>query len=175
MNIKRLLMIILMIVITPCSVKACNDFLNGRGTVQEPYLIYTEEDLKRIGNDEEWSLDKHYKLMNDIVLEKPKEGESNWRPIGTTENPFTGVFDGNGKTISNIIIVSSESNAIGFFGRISGEKTKVEGLGLLNVNINLDDKTVRSTIVGTLTGSVFLGTIKDCYSIGNVSGGKSIS
>ena len=60
----------------PCAVNAESCIPKGEGTTESPYLIYTLEDLKRIGNDEEWTLDKHYKMMNDIVLGKPNETES---------------------------------------------------------------------------------------------------
>lgn len=159
---------------------ACDEFSNERGTAEEPYLIYTIEDLKRIGNDEKWSLDKHYRLMKDIVLEKPKGGESNWVPIGALDEPFSGVFDGNGKTITGMVITNTVFNDIeklsphyiGFFGRINGKKAKVEGLGLVDVNISLDIYYSNVTSIGALSGFSAQGTIENCYSTGIINGGK---
>lgn len=180
MKFRHAIIIILLMLIMPCSVKACNDFSKGQGTAKSPYLIYTVEDLKRIGNDKEWSLDKYYRLMNDIVLEKPKEGESNWLPIGTLDDPFTGVFDGNGKTITGMVITNIvfsdieklSTHCIGFFGRIKGRNAKVESLGLIDVNISLNTDFPQGTTVGALSGANVLGTIKDCYSVGTITGGK---
>ena len=45
---------------------------------------------------------------------------SNWTPIGTSEKPFTGTFDGKGYTIKNLTLVENEAKEgkayIGFFG-----------------------------------------------------------
>ena len=173
MKIKYSLIFILIMLIMPCSINAYNENSKERERLEEPYLIYTAEDLKKIGNDEKWSLDKHYKLMNDIVLEKPKEGESNWIPIGTLENPFTGVFDGNNKTITGIVIETAESNGIGFFGYVNGEHSIIKALGILDVSINLDKTDIsQGCKTGALVGSNTLGTIINCYSTGNITGGK---
>lgn len=62
------------------------------GTEEEPYLIYTFDDLCEVSKDEE----AHYVLMNDIDC----EGE-NITPLFDSTTPFVGSFDGNGHTISN--------------------------------------------------------------------------
>lgn len=51
--------------------------------------ISNEQQLKAIGTGE-YALDKSYMLIGDIVL----TGE--WTSIGNKDNPFTGVFQGNG-------------------------------------------------------------------------------
>ena len=60
---------------------------------------------------------KTVKLMADINLENEE-----WTPIGTSTNPFKGVFDGNGKTISNYQIIAADSNGSGLFGVIAGNE-----------------------------------------------------
>ena len=57
-------------------------------------------------------------LMNDIDL-----GGVEWTPIGTTEHPFSGVFDGQNYTISNLK-VNSTSGYAGLFGYIKGDMSK---------------------------------------------------
>ena len=47
-----------------------------------------------------------------------------WIPIGTKEKPFTGTFDGNGKTISNLKVTGE--NYVGFFGYVKGDATKLK-------------------------------------------------
>ena len=147
------------------------DAPKGKGTEEDPYMIYTVEDLRRVGSDEEWSLDKHYKLMNDIILEKPEDGKSNWTPIGgESGKSFTGTFDGNGKTITGMTITNAYGNAIGFFARLNGEKAMIEDLGLLDVKIAMDKyDQFKLSAVGVLVGVNSLGTIKNCYSIGNIN------
>ena len=75
---------------------------SGSGTESDPYLITSPDELFEVRN----SLSSHYKLMNDIDLEEWLAEESptqGWIPI----QKFTGTFDGNGHTISNLFNVSS--------------------------------------------------------------------
>lgn len=99
--------------------------------------IYTEEELRSI------DLNGSYILMNDIALTQP------WEPIGSSEKeddtgaivtpaePFNGVFDGNGYTISNIQYENTNvdpdagpiGEVLGFFEQIGGSG-EVKNLGL---------------------------------------------
>ena len=88
-----------------------------------------------------------------------------WPPIGTyallnpaQQNPFSGIFDGNGHTVSNLKI--EHSFFIGLFSAVTGQ---INSLGLLNVNI------VGASHVGSLAGVLDeRGAIKNCYSNGGV-------
>ena len=73
-------------------------FAGGTGTLDEPYLISSAEQLNAIGMDpNHW--DKHFKLTADIDL-SAYPGRR-FSVIGALEVPFRGVFDGNGHAISN--------------------------------------------------------------------------
>ncbi len=63
-------------------------------------LISTPEELSKIGNHEDYQLNGHYQLMNEIDM----SSFANWTPIGTRLGRFSGTFDGNGHTISNLIV-----------------------------------------------------------------------
>lgn len=76
---------------------------------QEYYLLTAEEDLMAIGDV--YPLSGNYMLANDITM----SGE--WKPIGSSDKPFTGIFDGNGYTIDSLT-ASTEAN--GFFGTAKG-------------------------------------------------------
>ncbi len=52
------------------------------------YMIATESQLRSIG---EYGLDKNYMQQNDIEISNEA-----WIPIGTSDNPFTGSYNGNG-------------------------------------------------------------------------------
>lgn len=69
---------------------ALTDILNGFSR------IYTAKQLDEVRNE----LDGKYILMNDINL----SSFENWEPIGTSDEPFTGVFDGDGYSINNLKI-----------------------------------------------------------------------
>ena len=66
---------------------------------------------------------------------------SNWTPVGTSEKPYTGTFDGKGYTIKNLVINGGSQSNIGFFGvtmngeikNVTFENAKVSGY--LNVGV----------------------------------------
>ena len=105
---------------------------------------------------------RHYKLVENVTLVMPTAGQSNWISIGSLYSPFTGSFDGQGCTISNLTIYTdSNNNNQGMFGR-TGIGSVVKNLGILNVNIS-----IYSTRVGSVSG-FNEGIISNCYSTGNI-------
>lgn len=113
--------------------------LIGEGTESNPYVISTLEELKNfrdnVNNGNNYS-NKYVELKANIDL----AGEA-WTPIGTTESPFNGNFNGNNNTISNLVVNGGSSNDQGFFGRTNNgtiknltiENAKVSGY--LNVGV----------------------------------------
>ena len=61
------------------------------------------------------------------------ELKSNWLPMGTEETPFAGTFDGNGYTISNLVL--ADETYAGFFGFL-GSNATVKNVKFENVNVN---------------------------------------
>ena len=100
--------------------------------------ISTKEQLLTLANatDEE-TLGKNYKLANGLDLTGV-----DFPGIGTAEHPFTGRFDGQNNTISNVTVTGE--NNVGFFGVIKG--ATIQNLKLENVNISGKEK------VGGLVG-----------------------
>ena len=76
-----------------------------------------------------------------------------WTPIGSIDNPFAGTFDGDGKTISNLVIGSG--TYLGLFGNINTPAT-IENLNIRNVSIT------GTSVIGALVGSGHTGTITNC-------------
>ena len=104
----------------------------GDGTKTHPYQIRNAQQLDEIRND----LSAHYELKNDIDL----SSISNWIPIGDKNNPFTGSFDGNDYTVTNLKIVSSESDYVGLFGYCSD--SHIDNLNLSEVSIHVDKASI---------------------------------
>jgi hypothetical protein len=130
-----------------------SDVLLGTGTVEDPYLIYTAEDLNLIGLAVRY-LDKHFKLMADINL--------SGRTCSTAVIPeFAGTFNGNGHMITHFTIVGV--TYLGLFGRLESG-AEVRDLGIVDVNIT------STSNAGSLVGENSGGSIINCYSSGNVSG-----
>ncbi|MCQ4936299.1 fibronectin type III domain-containing protein, partial [Anaerotignum propionicum] len=121
------------------------DYVQALGTEEDPYLIYTAEQLMSVSEKPTAC----YKLMRNIDLLN-----NEFTPIGTQENPFTGIFDGNGYTIQNLSISLPDDNNIGLFGYI--DKGTVKNLTINRVYIIGNDR------VGALAGYVNGGTLADC-------------
>ncbi len=130
--------------------------LAGNGTAEDPYLISTAQEFALLS----WYTDvlnKHIQLTANLDL----SGLSLY-PIGDL-GPFTGVFDGNGFTVSNAVILQPNSSYVGLFSYLlSGGK--ILNLGAENIDI------AGYLIVGGLAGGTYSGTITACYVTGSVSG-----
>ena len=93
-----------------------------------------------------------------------------WAPIGVGSDAFTGTFDGQGKTISNLFINRGSTGNVGLFGDV--------GLGGSVQNVGLEDPVVTGTgnfvSVGGLVGDNG-GRISACYvSGGTVTGSRDV-
>ncbi len=124
----------------------------GSGTAEDPYQIWTPEQMNTIGaNSADW--DKHFKLMDNIDMSAYTGTQYNI--IGNAATQFSGIFEGVGHLIHNLTINSPNSNYIGLFGCI-GTTGIVKNLGLRNTNI------IASNYVGNLAGQNN-GLITHCY------------
>lgn len=123
----------------------------GAGTIYNPFIIKNEEDLNNI----RYSLTSAFKLANNITLTK------SFVPIGDENNTFKGIFDGNGKRISNINIEDINRDYVGLFAFNSGIIHNVS----LDVNIN----TPNASRVGGLAG-FNNGQIREVYVQGQITG-----
>lgn len=70
----------------------------GIGTAENPYIITSVEELKKITSDSGyWESNLCYQLGRDLDLSGVSLGQ-----IGTLEKPFQGHFNGNGYTLENL-------------------------------------------------------------------------
>jgi len=138
--------------------------LEGDGSQESPYLIGSAEDLMLFANNINSGINTsaHYKLTSDIDL-----GGEEWTPVGHLaasndfSRSFSGVFDGNGYTVSNFKItdVEEDDSYIGFFGHMCAGTIK--NLGIDNAVIDFDSASTQKTYVGIIAGRVLtvaLGT-----------------
>ncbi len=142
----------------------------GTGEPNDPYLIYTAEQMSAIGADpNDW--DKHFKLVADIDFVGYTGTDFNiigyWRSWGDNK-PFTGVFDGNGKNISNFTCTSADTDYIGLFGCVKGEYAEVKDLGLIEPNVDAGT----AEYVGSLVAYLIDATISGCYAEGGSVSGR---
>ena len=143
----------------------------GIGTSYNPYQIWTAEQMNDIGrNPPDWV--KYFRLMADIDLGVYTGATFNIIGVSNSYGPpFSGVFDGNGKTISNFTLYGSIAPSQGLFGAVEGEFALIENLTLKGANISAGSKG----IVGALVGYLHSGTISGCQIEGtSVSGDHSV-
>lgn len=141
-------------------------FAGGTGTSSDPYQISTWEHLDSIRNN----LGSYFVLNNDLdssttgydtYASSNANSGKGWIPIGsdsTTE--FTGNFDGNGFSISDLYINRSSEQEVGLFWRTNG--ATLTSFALLNVDITGNNNT------GGIVG-INNGTINNCFVSGLVS------
>ena len=120
------------------------------------YTVTTADGLKNVAKlvNEEGKTDINITLDTDLTL----TGE--WTPIGTESQPYTGTFDGNGKTITGLTVTGSDRYT-GLLGFIKGT---VKNVVLTEINIT------SGTFVGGVAGWSFGGNIENCSVSGSVSG-----
>ena len=136
-------------------------FAGGNGTEADPYLITDGAQLAKIVKDVEDGVtvykDAYFRLENDIDLSAHR-----WNPIGvykwyeggaTEDKTFAGFLDGNGKTITGLIVDErTEKNCAGLFGEIGDNAGTATNVGVKDLNI------VGARIYATDTGMEFSGS-----------------
>lgn len=128
----------------------------GSGTEADPYQIWTKEDLASIKR----SMSSCYKLMADIDLGSVVYSDAVIKVDGV---PFTGSFDGNGFTISNLTINAPTTDYVGLFG-LASPGVELKNLTLTNVSVVGNDK------VAGLVGHNYTSDITNCHVAGSVDG-----
>ncbi len=181
--------------ITGLPIAAPSSSLLGSGTKSDPWQINTTSDFLEICQGS-FYWDKYYILNTDIDLNGIDFCNA---PIGYNIE-FSGVFDGNGHVVSNLLIDTEGLNTsnLGLFGTLQGEHSAVRNLGVENGSItggtsdNLgglcgynDGVTiVNCHATGSITGNGNLGglcghndagSIEDCYAAVSVTGDSSAS
>lgn len=166
---------------------------SGSGTESDPYLILNPIQLNQIRHFL-GQYGVYFKLMADIDLSSYIEDESpslGWLPIGNSaysSDSFQGVLDGNGKTISGLIIKRPETKYVGLFGnswratfknlRLIGNIQGKENVGLLTgycesttiINCSFDGKVQGVSNVGGCVGAAVEGDWQDISSTAAVEG-----
>ena len=160
---------------------AATAFAGGNGTEEDPYLITDGAQLakiaKDVGNRNVYE-NAYFRLENDIDLSAHRWnpiGVNKWYEDGTIEyKTFAGFLDGNGKTITGLIVDErTDKNCAGLFGEIGdneGTETNVgvKDLNIVGARIYATDKGMEFTGSAILAGDV-LANIDNKIRFNNIS------
>lgn len=149
---------------------ATSEFAGGAGTLADPYQVATAEQLNSVRNH----FDKYFIQTADIDLTSfvgvggagYNDGKG-WLPIRSNSSDFTGHYNGNNKTISNLKIHRPDEYEVGLFHSNYGS---IENVSLSNVDV------IGNSYVGGLVGSnqvseSFIGKITNSHvTTGSVKG-----
>jgi hypothetical protein len=142
----------------------------GNGSADEPYEINSVDDFLYISNDpDNW--DMCFVLTANLDLSEHPFTRAPIAPDTSTSfnyqgTPFTGVFDGDNHIISNLAVTAPGNDYLGLFGNIAAAGL-IKNLGVENANVLGRD------FVGGLAGNNS-GTIRNCHSIGSISGSRYV-
>jgi hypothetical protein len=171
---KEIVLLVLGVVVCLGMVVEAGIYSGGNGDPNTPYLIANADDIIEMSNtSSDW--DKNFLMIADVnmvdytfttAVISPDVSDWSWDFDGTS---FTGVFDGAGFRILNIIIDTdgAGNEFLGLFGQI-GSEGEVNNLGLENISVTGGDS---SECIGGLCGENSEGTIINCYATGAVIGG----
>ncbi len=132
--------------------------MTGTGTELDPYVIETAEDFVSVKDN----LSAHYRLDRDISVSSTTGA--------IVEGAFTGVFDGNGKTVTLNIEAPTDKSGDTFdalFGVVSGGTVK---------NVTVKGSVKGSNKVAGVVGKLFNGgKIENCINYATVYGRKNVA
>jgi len=148
----------------------------GTGTVDNPYLIASLENLywiaDQVNNVHNLFSGKYFQQINDIDASPTSEWFDNgsggfygWLPIGNADYMFRGKYNGDGFKMDELYSHRPENRYIGLFGFIYS--ATISDLGITNVDIR--GKGTTGALVGYSWAS---NTITNCYSTGSIVGGS---
>jgi len=121
------------------------------------------------------NLGGNYLLMNDLDSATAGYAElastaanqgKGWQPVGTSDDPFGGTFDGQGHEIRGMFINRPDEYSVGLFGAVD-ETGVIENVKVVNTSV------MGEWAVGGLVGENW-GGVYNSYSDGAVSGTDSV-
>ena len=124
------------------------------------------------------TLGKNYRLKADLDLK-----DTPFNGIGSAGQPFTGMFDGQGHTISHVTVNAPEGENVGFFNAIKGATIRdlklvdVEITGKANVGglagsaqVQLDSDDLSKNVANLIGGCSVSGTVTGTKNVGGLVG-----
>jgi uncharacterized repeat protein (TIGR02543 family) len=137
--------------------------ISGAGTAQSPYIITSKTDLNNVRNH----LSACYRLGANITFSAADfasggafyNGGKGFIPIGTTDAPFTGSFDGDNHTIKGLKQVVNAELETGLFAYVENGTIK---------NLKMEGGSVMVDVTNILADVFTGGIVGWLYTTGNI-------
>ena len=133
-------------------------YSTGTGTESDPYIIETTGQWENFGiivSNGNTFENTYFKLGADLDFTN-----ISMSPVGTESQPFMGIFDGNGCSISGM---SSQTNYSGLFGVVKNAWI---------YNLTVSGNFSNGQYMGGVAGKAISSTIDNCQSSINISSGS---
>lgn len=113
-------------------VESNSHFTSGKGTAADPFIIGDPESLMNITKANKVLAGSYYKLSHTPSLSE------NFVPVCSADDPFSGIFDGNGQTVSGWkqTVYADQTNCFAFFGAVA-KGAKVSNLKFNSCELSL--------------------------------------
>jgi hypothetical protein len=148
-------LLVVLVSAVPAEVRA-NTCLPGTGVAGDEFLVASAADLAKVGSGADGcGATDHYRQTADITL------TGNWTPL-TPVNPFSGVYDGGGHTISGLTVAGGSA----FRGLFSRATSTAQFRDLTLAGVDVAGTSETGGLVGVLGG----GTVTDVTVSGDVTG-----
>ncbi|MBR4767052.1 MAG: hypothetical protein IK085_09870, partial [Clostridia bacterium] len=151
-----------------------DDFASGAGIST---LIINEYDYEITISDYDdllafaESVNNGETFLNAVLTADIDATGSPWIPIGNDVYNYTGIFDGNGHTITGLTFDNSQTDYAGLFGYVKGVSDGDELIGGIVRNVGLEGGSVTGNkYVGGVVGYNDGGAVTNCYNTSAVSG-----
>ena len=140
-------------------------FAGGSGSSSDPYVIEDWNHLDSVRDN----LTDHFILNSDLDsttagydthVANPSDG---WEPIGDTNNLFEGEFDGDGYSISDLVIDRVGESNLGLFGYTGDTGVVFQNVDLFDIDVSGD-----SSVAGLVGHSGDGATIQDVSVTGSI-------
>jgi hypothetical protein len=137
------------------------DANGANGSAGKPYIINEEADFAWISSHKSSS----FLQTADINL------TAAWNPIGDNSSPFTGTYNGNGHTISNLTINNGDLNYAAMFGYTSG--ATIKNAILSNVSISGGQNVNQACVAGIVGMNTNNTVVERCHVTGGTITGAT--
>ncbi|GAB2855318.1 hypothetical protein GCM10027277_24800 [Pseudoduganella ginsengisoli] len=135
--------------------------LGGDGTsTSTPYLLTDVYGLQGMATLLSSTL--HYKLANNIDASGTSSWANGFQPIGNSDYPYQGDFNGNSKSIIGLYINRPSYYSAGLFGELNG-------------SANVHDLTLAGTVIGGAYVGGLAGYVGSGVTISNVTSSINVS